>query len=113
MKDKKPIERWHGSHHYSDKIHLLFIFFLFFTVITILFAYFEFNNPRFYYRSAVTPTYSEKSAITPTISISPSPTSTTSGSSENPVFCTMEAKLCPNGSYVGRVGPKCEFSKCP
>ncbi len=26
--------------------------------------------------------------------------------------CTMEAKLCPDGSYVGRVGPKCEFEKC-
>lgn len=30
-----------------------------------------------------------------------------------PVVCTMEAKLCPDGSYVGRVGPKCEFSACP
>jgi putative hemolysin len=29
------------------------------------------------------------------------------------VFCTMDAKLCPDGSYVGRVGPKCEFSTCP
>lgn len=27
--------------------------------------------------------------------------------------CTMEAKLCPDGSYVGRVGPNCEFAKCP
>lgn len=30
-----------------------------------------------------------------------------------PVACTMEAKLCPDGSSVGRVGPKCEFSDCP
>jgi hypothetical protein len=30
-----------------------------------------------------------------------------------PVFCTMEAKLCPDGSYVGRSGPKCEFASCP
>ncbi len=29
------------------------------------------------------------------------------------VVCTMEAKLCPDGSYVGRSGPKCEFKKCP
>ena len=29
------------------------------------------------------------------------------------VFCTMEAKLCPDGSYVGRIGPKCEFAPCP
>jgi hypothetical protein len=30
-----------------------------------------------------------------------------------PVACTMEAKLCPDGSSVGRQGPKCEFAKCP
>lgn len=29
------------------------------------------------------------------------------------VVCTMEAKLCPDGSYVGRTGPNCEFSACP
>jgi hypothetical protein len=27
--------------------------------------------------------------------------------------CTMEAKLCPDGSAVGRVGPNCEFAPCP
>lgn len=27
--------------------------------------------------------------------------------------CTLEAKMCPDGSYVGRVGPNCEFSSCP
>ncbi|MBI4708749.1 MAG: hypothetical protein HY764_00915 [Candidatus Portnoybacteria bacterium] len=27
--------------------------------------------------------------------------------------CTMEAKLCPDGSYVGRTGPNCEFTLCP
>lgn len=29
------------------------------------------------------------------------------------VACTQEAKLCPDGSYVGRTGHKCEFSACP
>lgn len=29
------------------------------------------------------------------------------------VACTMEAKLCPDGSYVGRTGAKCEFAPCP
>ncbi len=29
------------------------------------------------------------------------------------VFCALDAKLCPDGSYVGRSGPKCEFSACP
>jgi len=27
--------------------------------------------------------------------------------------CTMEARLCPDGSAVGRAGPNCEFSPCP
>jgi hypothetical protein len=30
-----------------------------------------------------------------------------------PVACTMEAKICPDGSAVGRSGPKCEFAACP
>lgn len=29
------------------------------------------------------------------------------------IACTQEAKLCPDGSYVGRTGPHCEFSACP
>jgi hypothetical protein len=29
-----------------------------------------------------------------------------------PVACTMDAKQCPDGSYVGRTGPNCEFV-CP
>lgn len=29
------------------------------------------------------------------------------------VACTMEAKLCPDGSSVGRTGPNCEFAACP
>lgn len=27
--------------------------------------------------------------------------------------CTMEAKLCPDGSSVGRSGPDCAFAPCP
>jgi len=30
-----------------------------------------------------------------------------------PVACTAEAKLCPDGSAVGRTGPDCEFASCP
>lgn len=26
--------------------------------------------------------------------------------------CTLEAKLCPDGSAVGRTGPSCEFAPC-
>lgn len=29
------------------------------------------------------------------------------------VACTMEAKQCPDGSYVGRTGPNCAFAPCP
>lgn len=32
---------------------------------------------------------------------------------EQAVFCTMEAKACPDGSYVGRQWPNCEFAACP
>jgi len=35
-----------------------------------------------------------------------------SASAPEPVFCTQEAKLCPDGSYVGRVAPDCEFAPC-
>ena len=28
------------------------------------------------------------------------------------VMCTMDAKLCPDGSYVSRTGPNCEFTPC-
>src|SRR3989344_3467150 len=27
--------------------------------------------------------------------------------------CTQEAKICPDGSSVGRTGPNCEFTPCP
>jgi hypothetical protein len=31
---------------------------------------------------------------------------------EEPNFCTMDALICPDGSGVGRSGPKCEFEAC-
>lgn len=27
--------------------------------------------------------------------------------------CTLEAKLCPDGSSVGRAGSECQFARCP
>jgi hypothetical protein len=30
-----------------------------------------------------------------------------------PIACTQEAKICPDGSVVGRTGPNCEFTVCP
>ena len=31
----------------------------------------------------------------------------------NGPICTTDAKQCPDGTYVGRTGPNCEFAKCP
>jgi hypothetical protein len=42
--------------------------------------------------------------ITATSSASPVPTQKA---------CTLEAKICPDGSSVGRTGPNCEFAPCP
>ncbi len=35
------------------------------------------------------------------------------GGPEGPISCTMDAKICPDGSVVGRTGPLCEFAACP
>ena len=35
------------------------------------------------------------------------------GSKEEAVVCTMEAKICPDGSSVGRIPPQCDFAPCP
>lgn len=29
------------------------------------------------------------------------------------IACTLEAKICPDGTAVGRQGPNCEFATCP
>ena len=29
------------------------------------------------------------------------------------VACTMDAKMCPDGSFVGRTAPDCAFAPCP
>ncbi len=32
---------------------------------------------------------------------------------DNGAACTTEAKVCPDGSAVGRTGPNCQFTACP
>lgn len=32
---------------------------------------------------------------------------------EEGIACTMDAMECPDGSFVGRVPPSCEFAPCP
>ena len=40
-------------------------------------------------------------------------TTTTTTTDGEMVACTMEARECPDGSYVGRTGPQCAFAPCP
>lgn len=40
----------------------------------------------------------------------PNPTVPSSGDGQ--ISCTADALMCPDGSYVGRSGPNCEFV-CP
>jgi len=35
------------------------------------------------------------------------------GKADDNVFCTEDARICPDGTGVGRVPPSCEFAKCP
>lgn len=35
------------------------------------------------------------------------------GFGQSQIACTQEARLCPDGSAVGRSGPNCEFDPCP
>ena len=37
---------------------------------------------------------------------------TDNNNNKSPIACTADAKLCPDGTAVGRVGPNCEFTKC-
>ena len=32
---------------------------------------------------------------------------------DGPVACTLDARICPDGSAVGRTAPSCEFEACP
>lgn len=41
------------------------------------------------------------------------PAKDSSGTDQNQTVCTMEAKECPDGSFVGRSGPNCDFAPCP
>lgn len=41
------------------------------------------------------------------------PADTPTPSIDEQVACTLEAKICPDGSAVGRTGPNCEFAPCP
>ncbi len=42
----------------------------------------------------------------------PAPALAPTDNGDNAVACTMDARECPDGSFVGRTGPNCEFV-CP
>lgn len=44
--------------------------------------------------------------IPETLDMCPAPT-------RQQVYCTQDVKQCPDGSFVGRTGPNCEFAACP
>ena len=49
---------------------------------------------------------------TPIPTITQAPTPKPTSIDDRKIFCTQEAKLCPDGSYVSRTGPNCEFTPC-
>ena len=102
---EKIVHRWHGAHHYSDKVHLFLVIFLFLAVATVAWSYFALSSVKI---NKDIPGPNQINKPTPSSVIyTPTPTSTQ-------VFCTQEAKLCPDGiTWVGRTGARCEFSACP
>jgi len=102
---EKDNHKWHGAHHYSDKLHFAFILFLVFGIIVLLFGYFFLNSNNFSNPS------DETASITPVLTPTPTPTPTRTGG--DLIACTQDVKECSDGSFVGRVAPNCEFAKCP
>lgn len=45
--------------------------------------------------------------------LAPTPSPSPSSSPSPGVACTLDAKICPDGSSVGRTPPSCEFAPCP
>lgn len=47
-------------------------------------------------------------------SVSQTPSATTTNATTTEAWpCNADAKICPDGSSVGRTGPQCEFATCP
>lgn len=68
----------------------------------------------FYVFSMQRSSVQNQTELTPDSVITPSPV-VPNGQEEqdDQVFCTLDAQVCPDGSYVGRVPPSCEFAPCP
>jgi len=48
-------------------------------------------------------------AVPDTATTTPEVVATSTDEGEEGVMCTADAMLCPDGSYVGRTGPNCQF----
>lgn len=57
--------------------------------------------------------FTNEAALLNTLRMMASNLTITAVDEEAPVACTEEAKICPDGSAVGRTGPNCEFAPCP
>ncbi len=57
--------------------------------------------------------YAEAKGIIQSLMIKSSSDQSSTTPSGSMTACTMEAKVCPDGSSVGRVPPSCEFAACP
>jgi hypothetical protein len=56
--------------------------------------------------------YAARTTSEPEVGINDGSTIATTTDETATIACTMDAKMCPDGSYVGRTGPKCQFV-CP
>lgn len=66
------------------------------------------------YKLQSTQTPTPRAIVVPTLTSHETPIATGSATPiSSPVACTEEAKICPDGSSVGRSGPNCEFTPCP
>lgn len=66
-----------------------------------VFIYIQFSHPTVTYTPPVVPAVENPFSQTP-----PAPPG-------EAVFCPQDVTMCPDGSYVGRVPPTCEFKACP
>lgn len=56
--------------------------------------------------------YPVAGGVIPSFCVAPDGRRFTEKMDEGNKACSSEAKLCPNGSYVSRTGPNCEFAPC-
>lgn len=92
----------HKPHHFSTKkVAVLVIIFLLLSLMSLLGALYVVEVEK---QSKIPSIQNKSTTASPSPALSPTPES---------AVCTLEAKVCPDGSTVGRQGPLCEFTKCP